>query len=117
MPLRVVLVDDDRRFRATARRALEAEGVEVVAELASGKDALATVRDCYPDVVLIDVRMPWIDGVEVARRLQGRVGTTMVILMSTLDADHGRLLAEGVAAGYLPKDELSLAAITELLAR
>jgi CheY-like chemotaxis protein len=88
-----------------------------VAELGSGKDALATVRDCYPDVVLVDVRMPWIDGVEVARRLRGKVGTTVVILMSTLDMDHGRLLAEGVAAGYLPKDELSVAAITELLAR
>lgn len=117
MSLRVVLVDDDRRFRATARRALEAEGVEVVAEVASGKDALATVQDCYPDVVLIDVRMPGVDGMEVARRLlQGKVGAT-TILISTLDPEHGRLLAEGLAAGYIPKDELSLAAITELLER
>src|SRR5690349_20002511 len=117
MPLRVVLIDDDQRFRATARRALEAEGVQIVAELASGKQALATVQECYPDVVLVDVRMPGIDGVEVARRLQGKVGTTVVILMSTLDVDHGRLPAEVVAAGYLPKDELSLTAISELLAR
>lgn len=116
MSLRVVLVDDDRRFRATARRALEAEGVEVVAEVASGKDALATVQDCYPDVVLIDVRMPGVDGMEVARRLQGKAGAT-AILISTLDIDHGRLLAEGLAAGYIPKDELSLAAITEHLGR
>ena len=117
MPLRVVLVDDDRRFRATARRALEAEGVEVVAELSSGKDALATVQHWYPDAVLVDVRMPRIDGVEVARRLRTKVGTTVVILMSTLDADHGRLLADGVAAGYIPKDQLSLSAIMELLPR
>ena len=116
MSLRVVLVDDDRRFRVTARRALEAEGVEVVAEVASGEDALATVTDCYPDVVLVDVRMPGVDGMEVARRLQGKVGAT-TILISTLDTDHGRLLAEGLAAGYIPKDELSSAAITELLAR
>ena len=116
MPLRVVLVDDDGRFRATARKALEAEGVEVVAEIASGKDALAAVEDCYPDVVLVDVRMPGIDGMEVARRLHGKVGVT-TILISTLDMDHGRLLAEGLAAGYIPKDELSRAAITELLAR
>ena len=114
MSLRVVLVDDDRRFRTTARRALEAEGVEVVAEVASGKDALAVVEDCYPDVVLIDVRMPGVDGVQVARHLQGKVGAT-TILISTLDVEHGRALAEGVAAGYLPKDELSLTAITELL--
>ncbi|MDX6276234.1 MAG: hypothetical protein QOJ72_362 [Nocardioidaceae bacterium] len=116
MPLRVVLVDDDRRFRAAACRALEAEGVEVLAEVSSGKDALATVEDCYPDAVLVDVRMPGVDGVEVARRLRGKVGGTVVILISTLDVDHGRLLAEGLAAGYIPKDELSLAAITELLA-
>ncbi len=116
MPLRVVLVDDDGRFRATARRALEAEGVEVVAEIASGKDALAAVEDCYPDVVLVDVRMPGIDGMEVARRLQGKVGVT-TILISTLDMEYGRQLAEGLAAGYIPKDELSLAAITELLAQ
>jgi DNA-binding NarL/FixJ family response regulator len=115
MPLRVVLVDDDRRFRATARRALEAEGVQVVAEVASGEDALVTVQDCYPDVVLVDVRMPGVDGVEVARRLQGKVGAT-TILISTLDKEHGQVLAEGLAAGYIPKDELSLAAITRLLA-
>lgn len=61
----VVLVDDDRRFRAKAR---EAEGVEVLAEIASGKDALAGVENCSSDVVLIDVRMPDVDGLEVARR-------------------------------------------------
>ena len=115
MALRVVLVDDDQRFRATARRALEAEGVVVLAEVASGEDALAAVEDCYPDAVLVDIRMSGIDGVEVARRLRGKVGTTVVILISTLDVDHGRLLAEGLAAGYIQKDELSLAAITELL--
>jgi CheY-like chemotaxis protein len=116
MPLRVVLVDDDARFRATARRALEAEGVAVVAEVAAGEDALAAVQEWLPDAVLVDIRMPGIDGMEVARRLRGEVGTTAVILISTLDVDHGRLLAEGSAAGFIRKDELSLAAITELLA-
>ena len=115
MPLRIVLVDNDPRFRAMARRALEAEGVEVVAEVGSGANALASVQHWYPDAVLVDIRMPWIDGVEVARRLRGKVGKTVVILISTLDVDHGRLLADGVAAGYIRKDELSLAAINELL--
>ncbi len=115
MSLRVILVDNDRRFRATARHLLEAEGVEVLAEVASGVNALGAVQDWYPDAVLVDVRMPWIDGVEVARRLRGKVGKTVVILISTLDVDHGRLLADGVAAGYIRKDELSLATITELL--
>lgn len=115
MALKVVLVDDDVRFSATARRALEAEGVVVLAEVSSGAGALAAVQDWYPDVVLVDIRMPGIDGVETARRLRGKAGLTVVILISTLDADHGHRLAEGVAAGYIQKDELSLAAITELL--
>lgn len=115
MALRVVIVDDDRRFRATARRLLEAEGVEVLAEIASGKDVVAAVESWYPDAVLIDIRMPGIGGVDVARRLLGKAGGTVVILISTLAVDHGRLLARGVAAGYIAKDELSLAAITELL--
>lgn len=115
MSLRVVLVDDDRRFRTMARRALVAEGIDVVAEVADGADAAAAVETWHPDVVLVDIRMPGIDGLEVARRLQGKAGDAVVILISTIDADHGRRLAEGIAAGYLPKDELSLPAIVELL--
>lgn len=115
MTVRVVIVDDDSRFLATARRALEAEGVVVLAAVGSGADAAAAVRRCYPDAVLVDVRMPGIDGLEVARRLPLKDGSPVVILISTIDVDHGRLLAEGVAAGYIPKDELSLAAITEFL--
>ena len=115
MVLRVVLVDDDRRFRATARRALEAEGAVVLAEVSDGADAVAAVEEWCPDVVLVDVRMPGVDGMEVARRLKGRTGTTAVILISTLEVDHGRLLAGGLVAGYIPKDELSLSAITALL--
>jgi CheY-like chemotaxis protein len=116
MVLRVVLVDDDRRFCATARRALEAEGVAVLAEVADGADAVAAVEKWCPDVVLVDVRMPGVDGLEVARRLRGKAGATVVILISTLEVDHGHLLAEGLVAGYIPKDALSLASITELLA-
>jgi CheY-like chemotaxis protein len=116
MALRVVLVDDDSRFRATARRALEAEGVVVLAEVGSGADADATVHRCYPDAVLVDIRMPGMDGVEVARRIQLKGSSPVVILVSTIDVDQGRLLAASVAAGYIPKHELSLAAITELLA-
>ena len=114
MVLRVVLVDDDRRFCAMARRALEAEGVSVVAEVSDGADAVAAVAEWCPDVVLVDVRMPGVDGMEVARRLQGKTSAT-VILISTLETDLGRLLAEGLVAGYIPKDALSLAAIIKLL--
>lgn len=112
MAVRVVLVDDDHRFRGMARRALAAEGVDVVAEVADGSLAADAVERWRPDVVLVDIRMPGVDGLEVARRLNGLPGDRpVVILVSTIDATSGRQLASGVAAGYLPKDELSLAAI------
>jgi DNA-binding NarL/FixJ family response regulator len=121
-----VLVDDDARFRTTARRALVAEGVDVVAEVADGDLVGAVVERWHPDVVLVDIRMPGVDGLEVARQLhvaaadvQGAgprpgVPAPTVILMSTVDETYGRQLAADLAAGYLPKHELSLAAIRSL---
>jgi DNA-binding NarL/FixJ family response regulator len=114
MPLRVVLVDDDERFRAMARRTLEVDGVEVVAEVEDGSAAVATVAACAPDVVLLDIGLPGVDGLEVARRLRAEPGGPVVILISTRDAAYGRQVASGLAAGYVPKDELSLAAILAL---
>lgn len=115
MPLRVVLVDDDRRFRTMARRALESEGVDVVGEGDGGAGALEVVASSHPDVVLLDVRMPDVDGLEVARQLRATIGpATKVILVSTIDVADGRRLAAGLAVGYLRKDEISLAAILDL---
>lgn len=121
-----MLVDDDARFRTTARRALVAEGVDVVAEVADGDLVGDVVERWHPDVVLVDIRMPGVDGLEVARQLNvaaadlrrpGRapgVRAPTVILMSTVDEAYGRQLAADLAAGYLPKHELSLAAIRSL---
>ncbi|HET7719796.1 MAG TPA: response regulator transcription factor [Acidimicrobiales bacterium] len=114
MPLRVVLVDDDERFRAMACRALVADGIEVVAEVGNGEDAFDAVARTRPDVVLVDMRLPGIDGLEVARQLRTEGGGPAVILISTLDAAYGRRVAAGLAAGFLPKNELSLAAILEI---
>jgi DNA-binding NarL/FixJ family response regulator len=114
MPLRVVLVDDDGRFRAMACRALVAEGVDVVAEVEEGEEAQDAVARWRPDVVLVDIGLPGIDGMEVARRLGAEAGGPTVILISTRDVAYGRRVAAGLAAGYLPKDGLSLAAILEL---
>lgn len=112
--LRVVLVDDDDRFRAIASRALAADGVEVVAEAETGEDAFDVVARWRPDVVLLDIRLPGIDGLEVARQLRLEEDGPVVILISTLDVAYGRRVAAGLAAGFLPKDELSLAAILEI---
>lgn len=114
MALRVVLVDDDDRFRAVARRTLIADGVDVVAEVDDGADALAAVARWAPDVVLLDIGLPGIDGLEVARRLRAEGGGPVVILISTRDVAYGVRVAAGLAAGYLPKAELSLQAIVGL---
>ena len=113
MGLRVVLVDDDPRFRALARRMLVSEGIDVVAEVGAGADALDVVTQLRPDVALIDIQMPGIDGLEVARQLRQLGGDLVVLLISTRDQAHGDRLAAGLAAGYVPKDQLSLAAILQ----
>ncbi len=115
MTLRVVIVDDDRRFRALARRMLVADGVDVVAEAENGTDALAGMAAWRPDVVLLDIGLPDIDGVDVARRLGSAPDAPAIVLISTRDVEYGALVATGVAAGYLPKDELSLAAVLALM--
>lgn len=121
-----MVVDDDARFRTSARRALAAEGVDVVAEVANGDLVGEMVERWHPDVVLVDIRMPGVDGLEVARRLRDaaadahghgsapRARAPTVILMSTVDETYGRQLAADLAAGYLPKHQLSLAAIRGL---
>jgi CheY-like chemotaxis protein len=114
MPLRALLVDDDARFRAMARRALVADGVDIVAEVGKGIEVQDEVEHWRPDVVLLDIGLPDIDGLEVARRLGAREGGPVVILTSSRDVAYGRRVAAGLAAGYLPKDELSLAAILDL---
>lgn len=117
MALRVVLVDDDDRYRAVARRSLVAEGVEIVAEVATGGEVVGVVAQWQPDVVLLDIGLPDIDGLEVARRLRGEgaTATATVILISTRDVAYGCRVAAGLAAGYLPKAELSLPEILKLL--
>jgi DNA-binding response OmpR family regulator len=107
----VVLVDDDGRFRRLACRALEADGFEVVADVGDGWAALEAVSVWTPDVVLVDIGLPDIDGVEVARRLREDGSAATVILISSRDGEYGRRVAEGVAAGFIPKDQLSWAAI------
>jgi CheY-like chemotaxis protein len=114
MPLRALLVDDDARFRAMARRVLIADGLDVVAEVGKGAEVQAAVTHWRPDMVLLDIGLPDVDGIEVARRLQTEADGPVVILISSRDVAYGRQVADGVAAGYVAKDALSLAAILEV---
>lgn len=116
MALRVVLIDDDPRFRAKASRTLVSEGAQVVAELSDGAGAVEAAATWEPDVVLVDIRMPGVDGLEAARRLRDTQHGPIVILISTSGLHEGQQLAKGIADGYLPKDELSLPAILAIAA-
>jgi DNA-binding NarL/FixJ family response regulator len=111
----VLIVDDHPSFRAGARRMLEASGYAVVGEAADGEAALDAVRELDPDLVLLDVQLPGIDGFEVAARLERAGATPTIVLTSSRDrADFGDALAESPARGFIAKGELSGAALAEL---
>jgi DNA-binding NarL/FixJ family response regulator len=112
----VLIVDDHAPFRASARRLLEAEGFAVVGEAedgASGLDAAATLS---PQLVLLDVQLPDLDGFEVASRLTQSANAPAVVLVSSRDgSDFGPLVGRSGAKGFIPKGELSGAALRALL--
>lgn len=116
MPQTVLIVDDHPTFRATAHALLEAEGFRVVGEAATGLDAVTLARELLPDLVLLDVQLPDIDGFEVASRLGGNGGPAIVLVSSRDAADYGDLIPVCGARGFVPKAELSGAAIRALLA-
>src|SRR3954453_2401560 len=105
---RVLIVDDHPSFRATARVLLEAEGFDVVGEAADGASALTEAGRLQPEVVLLDVQLPAIDGFDVAARLTGNDNSPVVILVSSRDSsDFGPLVTRSGARGVVPKGGLS----------
>lgn len=104
-PIRVLLCDDQRLFREGLRTILEAEpDFEVVGEGSDGREAVELCSRLRPDLVLLDIRMPHMDGVEATRRIRGS-GGPQVIILSTYDDDEFIFEAlKAGAAGYLLKD-------------
>jgi DNA-binding NarL/FixJ family response regulator len=105
-PMRVVIADDQALVRSGFAMILTANGIDVVAEAADGEQAIAAVRRTRPDLVLMDIRMPEIDGLEATRRiLSGVAGEPRVIILTTFDLDRYvyAALAAG-ASGFLLKD-------------
>jgi DNA-binding NarL/FixJ family response regulator len=112
----VLIVDDHARFRRTARRALERDGWTVVGEATDGAGALHAVRTLQPDVVLLDVGLPDMSGLEVARRLRDSAPQAAVVVISTHDsADYQELAVANGACGFLAKAELTGAALDTLI--
>jgi len=112
----VLIVDDHPSFRANARALLEAEGFVVVGEAEDGASALRAAAELSPQLVLLDVQLPDLDGFEVAARLTNAGGGPAVVLVSSRDgSDFGPLVERSGARGFIPKAELSGAALLSLL--
>ncbi len=108
-PVRVLIVDDQALIRQALKTLLDLEsGIEVVGEAADGIEALELIPDARPDVALVDVRMPRMDGVELVRRLAEDHPRVAAVVLTTFDDDE--YVFEGLRAGargYLLKDTVS----------
>ncbi len=111
-----LIVDDHPSFRSSARLLLESEGYEVVGEAADGSAALAAIAELRPELVLLDVQLPDMDGFEVARRVtEGGDGPVVILVSSRDGSDFGPLIRESGARGFIAKGDLCGAALTALL--
>jgi DNA-binding NarL/FixJ family response regulator len=110
----VLVVDDHAGFRSRARMLLEADGYEVVGEAADGGTAVAESKRLSPDIVLLDVQLPDIDGFEVAERITGESPVAVVLTSSRDWSDSAELIERSGARGFLAKDKLSGEAIAEI---
>lgn len=102
---RLLLADDHRMLRDSLRRSLEEHGVDVVGEAGDGQEAVRLAQALHPDVVLMDVSMPFLDGVEATRQISRLVPASQVVML-TMHAD-GDVMARAIqagAVGYLVKD-------------
>ena len=105
MTIRLMLADDHRMLREGLRRSMTEEGFQVVGEAGDGEEAVRLAAELQPDVILMDVSMPDVDGVEATRRIRDLIPETRVIML-TMHPDQDVVAAalRAGAAGYLVKD-------------
>jgi DNA-binding NarL/FixJ family response regulator len=104
----VLIVDDHAGFRDAARALLEAAGFDVLGEAADGASALAAAAKLQPEIVLLDVQLPDLDGFAVAERLARDGVPSAIVLISSRDvSSFRRRLAANPAWSFIPKSELS----------
>jgi DNA-binding NarL/FixJ family response regulator len=111
----LLIVDDHAAFRSTARALLEIDGWEVVGEAGDGTSGLTAARTLKPDVVLLDVRLPDIDGFAVAERLTAEGGPAVIVTSSSDDPLYPDRARETGARGFVAKHDLSGAALQRVL--
>jgi len=111
----VLIVDDHDGFRASARALLEAEGFAVVGDAADGAAAIAAVERLRPDVVLLDVQLPAMDGFAVAEQLAAAHPPRVVLISSREAAAYGPRVGAAPVCGFLAKRELSGEALATLV--
>jgi DNA-binding NarL/FixJ family response regulator len=117
-PTTVLIVDDHPSFRASARAILEAGGYDVVGEAEDGRSAIAATKELRPDVLLLDIQLPDMNGFDICSRLDGWNGAKpeLILVSSRELADYGDQVETSCARGFLLKDELSAEAVAALLA-
>jgi DNA-binding NarL/FixJ family response regulator len=106
MPLRLLIADDERLFRQSLRKLLEsAKDIKVVGEAADGQEAVLKARETTPDIALLDVRMPKMDGIKAAKLISATVPRTKILMLSIHDDDEKIISAiKAGASGYILKD-------------
>jgi DNA-binding NarL/FixJ family response regulator len=117
-PVRIVVVDDQALFRTGLARLLnEDERIEVVGQAEDGLAALEVVARLRPDVVLMDLKMPNLDGIEATRRMLASNPETKVLILTSFDADTSIIQAlKAGAAGYVLKDSQAEGIVSSILA-
>jgi DNA-binding NarL/FixJ family response regulator len=114
--MKVLIVDDHPSFRSAARLLLEHEGFDVVGEAEDGASGIRQSSELSPDLVLLDINLPDLDGFDVASRICVDAQAPKVVLTSSRDPrEFGPLVGRSGANGFVPKGELSAERIHALL--
>jgi CheY-like chemotaxis protein len=114
----LLIVDDHEGFRSFVASMLDGDEFTVTGIAEDGETALEAVASLRPDLVLLDIQLPGIDGFEVASRISRTPSPPAIVLTSTRDAaDFGARLRSAPVLGFVPKHEMAVGAISDLLAR
>lgn len=114
--VQVLIVDDQVPFREASRMVVEmTDGFEVAGEAENGQSAISLVSELKPDLVLMDVQMPGIDGIETTRQISALPDAPAVIVMSTHESgDYVDMAVAAGAVGFIPKSQFSFDTLTEM---